>query len=289
MKKQPKTMIGAHTSIAGGVFNAISNGEKIDADVVQIFSKSQRQWEGREYTDEELAEFFQLQIETGIKPVVIHNSYLINLANPDPAKREKSIAAFCDEMRRAGILKVPYLLTHPGSHLGSGEAAGVETIAKSLKETWERSAVPDVKILLEATAGQGTNLGNRFEHIRDMLDQSGIASHLGVCIDTCHIFAAGYDMRTAEDWEKTITTFDEIIGLDKLRLFHLNDSAKPFDSRRDRHSRIGQGEIGIEGFRALMNDVRVSHLPMILEVPGGLDGYREDIALLRSLVADRET
>lgn len=282
-------MIGAHTSIAGGVFNAISNGEKIDADVVQIFSKSQRQWEGREYHAEELAQFFQLQAENGIRPVVIHNSYLINLANPDPAKREKSIKAFCDEMRRAGILQIPYLLTHPGSHLGSGESTGVTQIARGLKETWERSKIPSVEIILETTAGQGSNLGNRFEHIRDIIDQSGIEDHLGVCIDTCHIFAAGYDMRTAESWEETISEFDRIIGLDKLRLFHLNDSAKPFDSRRDRHSRIGQGEIGIEGFRALMNDNRVANLPMILEVPGGLDGYREDIALLRSLVTASDT
>ncbi len=283
-KSLPSPPLGAHTSIAGGVFNAIKNGEKIAADVVQIFSKSQMQWKGRDYSQEELEKYFQLQKETGIHPVVIHDSYLINLASPEKEKLNKSIKAFIDEMQRAAILKIPYLLTHPGSHMDAGETAGVKQVARSLKQVWESAGEDNVEILLEATAGQGSNLGYKFEHLRDMIALSGIETHLGVCIDTCHIFAAGYDIRTAESWDKTIREFDSIIGLKKLKLFHLNDSLKPLGSRVDRHRRIGQGEIGDAGFKAIINDPRVYHLPMILEVPGGLEAYKEDIALLRSFI-----
>lgn len=287
MKEKNKSLsppLGAHTSISGGVFNAIKEGQEIGADVVQIFSKNQRQWSARSYSEEELEEYFRLREETGIEPVMVHDSYLINLASPKKETLKKSHAAFIDELQRTSTLKIPYLVTHPGSHTGSGETEGVKQIAESLKQCWESAEVSDVIILLETTAGQGTNLGYTFEQLRDMIALSGIEDHLGVCIDTCHIFAAGYDIRFAECWEKTIEEFDRVIGLPKLKAFHLNDSLKEFASRKDRHARIGQGEIGVGGFRAILNDPQVNRLPMVLEIPGGIEAYREDLILLRSLV-----
>ncbi len=284
MTSLPRPPLGAHTSIAGGVFNAIRIGREIGADVVQIFSKNQMQWQGRWYTEEELAEYFRLIEETGVRPMLIHDAYLINLAGPRQPTLRKSIEAFADELRRAAVLKIPYLLTHPGSHLGEGEAAGIARVAESLRIAREMAGAPEVHILLEVTAGQGTNLGYRFEHLRDIIAQSGMEEILGVCIDTCHIFAAGYDIRTPEAWEATVEEFDRVIGLGKLRAFHLNDSQKPLGSRRDRHARIGQGELGPQAFANVVNDPRVNHLPMVIEIPGGPKVDKEDIALLRSLV-----
>jgi len=283
-KKSLSPHLGAHTSISGGVFNAINEGQEIGAEVVQIFSKNQRQWSGRWYSEEELETYFRLREETGVEPVLVHDTYLINLASPQKETLEKSITAFVDELRRTSTLKIPYLVTHSGSHTGSGEAAGIRQVAESLKRCWKSAGVTDVTILLETTAGQGTNLGYKFEHLRDIVALSGIEKHLGVCLDTCHIFAAGYDIRTPEAWENTLREFDNIIGLSKLKAFHLNDSLVEFASRKDRHARIGQGEIGAEGFSAILNDPRVNHLPMILEIPGGIDAYREDLILLRSFV-----
>jgi deoxyribonuclease-4 len=277
--------LGAHTSISGGVFNAIKHGQEIGADVVQIFSKNQRQWRGRWYSDEELEIYFRLREETGIEPLMVHDTYLINLASPGKETLEKSIAAFNDELQRTSVLKIPYLVTHPGSHTGSGEAAGIQQVAESLKRCWESAEVSDVIILLETTAGQGTNLGYKFEHLRDIIAFSEIERNMGVCIDTCHIFTAGYDIRTPETWENTLQEFDKIIGLSKLKAFHLNDSLMEFASRKDRHARIGRGEIGAGGFNAILSDCRVNLLPMILEIPGGNNAYREDLLVLRDLVS----
>jgi deoxyribonuclease-4 len=284
-KNLPTPPLGAHTSISGGVFNAIKHGQEIGADVVQIFSKNQRQWSARWYAEEELETYFRLREETNIHPVMVHDTYLINLASPKAEILEKSISAFTNELQRTSTLKIPYLVIHPGSHTGAGETAGVKQVAESLKRCWESAGVTDVMILLETTAGQGTNLGYKFEHLRDIIEFSAIEKHLGVCIDTCHIFAAGYDMRTSQARDKTIQEFDKIIGLANLKAFHLNDSLKEFDSRKDRHTQIGQGEIGLEAFKAIINDSRVNQLPMILEVPGGNEAYREDLALLRRLIS----
>lgn len=279
-------LLGAHTSIAGGVFNAIKIGQEIGAEVVQIFSKNQRQWSGRPYPDEELEIYFRLREETGIHPALVHDTYLINLASPDAETLKKSLAAFTDEIRRTATLKIPYLVAHPGSHAGSGEEAGVRRVAESLRRCWDSAAVSGVMILLETTAGQGSNLGYTFAQLRDMIALSGVEAHLGVCIDTCHVFAAGYDIRTAQGWEKTVQEFDRIIGLVKLKAFHFNDSLHTLGSRKDRHERIGRGEIGAEGFRLILNDARVNRRPMILEIPGGHDADREDLELLRALAAE---
>ncbi len=279
-------LLGAHTSIAGGVFNAIKIGEEIGAEVVQIFSKNQRQWGGRPYSEEELETYFRLREETGIQPVMVHDTYLINLASPEPETLNKSLAAFIDEIQRTSTLKIPYLVAHPGSHAGAGEKTGVRRVAESLRRCWESAAAPGVIILLETTAGQGSNLGYTFAQLRDMIALSGIEAHLGVCIDTCHIFAAGYDIRSAEGWEKTVQEFDRVIGLPKLKAFHFNDSLHAPGSRKDRHERIGRGEIGAEAFRLILNDARVNRRPMILEIPGGREADKEDLELLRGMAAE---
>ncbi len=280
----PPPRLGAHTSIAGGVHNAILRGQEIQADVVQIFSKNQMQWSGREYTGKELEQFFRLRRETGVEPELIHVGYLINLASPEGNKHLKSVTAFLDEMRRTKQLRIPYLLTHPGSHMGAGEVRGIERIAQSLRYAWESEGDPGLTLLLELTAGQGSNLGRRFEHLRDIIDQSGIEAHLGVCLDTCHIFAAGYNICDAPSLWAVLEVFDRVIGLSKLKAIHLNDSRFPLGSRRDRHERIGRGHIGEEGFRALLNHPALGGLPMVLEIPAGGEADKEDLQLLRSFL-----
>jgi len=276
--------LGAHTSIAGGIFNAILQGQEIEADVVQIFAKNQMQWNWREYTAEELERYFNAIRETGVRPVSVHSAYLINLATDQPDTWKKSFAAIKDELRRTEILQIPYLVLHPGSHLGKGEDYGLRRVAESLRHAYEELAAPTVTVLLETTAGQGTNLGYRFEHLRDIMDYSGIAHRLAVCLDTCHVFAAGFDIRTAWGWEAMKTAFDDILGWEKLKLIHLNDSRQPVGSRRDRHQHVGKGEIGEAAFRRIMNDPQMQPIPMVLEIPGGVEAYREDIRLLRSLI-----
>ncbi|NOX37543.1 MAG: deoxyribonuclease IV [Calditrichaeota bacterium] len=279
--------LGAHTSIAGGVFQAIRIGAEIKADVVQIFSKNQMQWKARWYRPEELERYFDIIHKTGIRPVTIHTAYLINLASPDATTAQRSFDALVDELKRAEVLQVPYLVMHPGAHMGQGEAMGIQVVARQLRRALDVAAVDGVTILLECTAGQGTNLGYRFEHLRDIMAASGCDDRLGVCLDTCHLFAAGYDLRTVESWNATFEAFNEVVGRHTLRAFHLNDSLKPFGSRRDRHARIGQGELGISAFRVLLNDARLKDIPMILEIPGGNHAYAEDLQILRGLIEER--
>ena len=242
----PSSRLGAHTSTSGGLFNALYEGRKIKADVIQIFSKNQRQWFARNYKPEELDKYFLAVEETNIQPIMIHTSYLINLGSSNEETLKKSIAALTDEINRAHILKIPFVVLHPGSHLGEGEETGIQKISDNLKISIENADSNNVKVLLETTAGQGTNLGYTFEQLRQIMDLSGVEEQLGVCLDTCHIFAAGYDIRTKEAWQTTKDTFDNIIGLPKLMSFHLNDSLREFKSRKDRHERIGKGETNYE-------------------------------------------
>ncbi len=273
-------------SIAGGVDKALLEGKKVDCNVIQIFTKSSRQWAAQPYSKEEIQNFLNNQKETEIATVIAHDSYLLNLGSPDETLRKKSIRAFIDEMERCETLSIPHLVAHPGAHVGMGEEEGVKTIARSLDEI--HVACPDyhVKIALEITAGQGSNLGYRFEQIRDIIDATKECDRLTVCFDTEHAFAAGYDIRTQEGYERTFSEFDEIIGLKLLAAFHLNDSKKEFHSRVDRHEHIGKGHIGLETFRLLMNDQRFWGIPMCLETPKGPDlkEDRENLTLLRSLV-----
>ena len=280
-------LLGAHMSIAGGVGNAFLEGRKVDCEAIQIFTKSSRQWASKPLDKDEIAQFRANRKETGITSVVAHDSYLLNLGSPDAALRQRSIAAFIDEMERCEILGVSNLIAHPGAHVGAGELAGIKTIAKSLDEVHTACPKFTVKVTLEITAGQGSNLGYRFEQISAMIDATKECDRLRVCFDTEHAFAAGYDLRTQEGYERTFGEFDEAIGIKLLAAFHLNDSKKEFHSRVDRHEHIGKGFIGVEAFRLLLNDKRVWGLPMCLETPKGPDlkEDRENLTLLRSLIA----
>jgi deoxyribonuclease-4 len=279
-------LLGAHMSIAGGVGNALLEGKKVKCDAIQIFTKSSRQWAAKPYTKDEIEQFENNRKETGIRTVIAHDSYLLNLGSPDSSLRKRSVVAFIDEFERCETLGVSNLVAHPGAHVGAGEATGIKTIAKSLDEIHQACPGYKVKVTLEITAGQGSNLGYRFEQIGVMIDAAKQSDRLRVCFDTEHAFAAGYDIRTKEGYERTFTEFDDAIGIERLAAFHLNDSKKEFNSRVDRHEHIGKGFIGVEAFRLLMNDKRFWGLPMCLETPKGPDlkEDRQNLRLLRSLI-----
>jgi len=279
-------LLGAHMSIAGGVGNALLDGKKVDCEAVQIFTKSARQWASKPYTKDEIEQFHINRKETGIDTIVAHDSYLLNLGSPDTRLRKRSIEAFIDEFERCEILGVTNLISHPGAHVGAGEAQGIKTIARSLDEVHTACPGYRTKVTLEITAGQGSNLGYRFEQIGAIVDAAKESDRIRVCFDTEHAFAAGYDLRTKEGYERTFSEFDEAIGLDRIAAFHLNDSKKEFHSRVDRHEHIGKGFIGVEAFRLLMNDKRFWGLPMCLETPKGpdLQEDRENLTLLRKLI-----
>lgn len=278
---------GAHMSISGGLAKAFARGESVGCEVMQIFSKSERQWAAKPILPEDAAAFRAEQARSGIGPVVVHDSYLINLAAPADELWEKSIAAFAHELERCQQLGIPYIVTHPGAHTGSGEETGLRREADALARLFADGVGGDTMVLLETTAGQGSCLGNRFEHLARLFEL--LPNHharLGVCVDTCHIFAAGYDIRDAEGYAATFAELDRLVGLANVRCFHLNDSQKDLGSRVDRHAPIGQGCIGAEAFRLLVNDPRFHGLPMIIETPKGDDMAedRENLGLLRSLV-----
>jgi len=278
-------LAGAHMSIAGGIHHAFGHGMRAGCRALQIFLKSSNQWKGKALTDEDRRLYAEAQKVSGIGPVVAHNSYLINLASPDPSLRQKSLAAFVEEMQRANFLGVPCLILHPGSHMGAGQEAGIAKVAEALNCALDR-VPPPVRILLENTAGQGNCLGHRCEELAAILDKVRDAARAGICLDTCHAFAAGYDIRTEEGYRKTMREFDRLIGLERISVFHVNDCKRELGSRVDRHTHIGQGCIGLEAFRCLVNDRRFAKIPKILETPKGPD-LKEDmmnLATLRSLV-----
>jgi deoxyribonuclease-4 len=280
-------LLGAHMSIAGGVDKALLQGKKVDCQAIQIFTRSSRQWAAKPYSKDEIELFEINRRETGIAAVIAHDSYLLNLGSPDEALRKKSLAAFIDELERCETLGVSNLVAHPGAHLGAGEAAGIKTIARSLDEVHTACPGYQVKVTLEITAGQGSCLGYRFEQIGNMIDATRENERLRVCFDTQHAFAAGYDIRTADGYERTFAEFNEKIGLGLLAAFHLNDSKKDFNSRVDRHEHIGKGRIGMQAFRRLVNDQRFWGMPMCLETPKGpeLEEDRKNLTLLRNLLA----
>jgi deoxyribonuclease-4 len=274
-------LAGAHMSIAGGVHRAFERGLKAGCRTIQIFLKNSNQWNAKPLTEEDRELFREAQKQSGIGPVTAHDSYLINLASPDKSLREKSIGAFIEEMKRANFLNVPYLVMHPGSHVGTGIEAGIERISEAIRQALE-IVDPPVSIVLENTAGQGSSLGHCFEHLAAIMEKVPYSERIGVCLDTCHLFAAGYDIRAREGYLKTMKDFDRRIGLSKIRAFHVNDSKKDLGSRVDRHAHIGQGCIGIEAFRCLVNDRRFVRIPKILETPKGPD-LEEDIINLATL------
>ena len=276
--------LGAHMSIAGGVHLALTRGVEHTCSVVQVFVKNQMQWKAPPLTDDHIRAFKRAKRETGIRKVIAHNTYLINLASPSKRLWKKSINGMLLELERCESLGINGLVAHPGSHVGSGEEAGLRRIADALDIIHGSTAGYRTRILLETTAGQGTNLGYRFEHLRSIIDQVKEPSRLGVCIDTCHIFAAGYDIRKELAYRSTMDEFKRIVGLRRIKAFHLNDSKREFGSRVDRHEHIGRGRIGLAGFAALMNDTRFHEVPMTLETPKEDDMDRKNLKKLRSLL-----
>ena len=273
---------GAHESIAGGVANAIERGKKATCDTIQVFNKSNNQWRAAKLKPDDVDRYFKLQEELGVSVATSHSSYLINIASPDPALHEKSYKSLKEEMERCNTLQIPNLVLHPGSHVGSGEEAGLDRVAEATNRLFDELKDNQCRLLYEATAGQGSNLGYKFEHLAYLLDKVEDKDHIGVCLDTCHIFAAGYALTDPKDYKKTMKQFDDIVGRDNLRIFHINDSKQPFESKKDRHEHIGKGHIGIEAFRNIVNDKKLAKVPLILETPKGED-LKEDIENLRVL------
>jgi deoxyribonuclease-4 len=285
IKGRMMRLLGAHMSIAGGHALAIDRAAVHNMTACQIFTKNANQWAAKPIPPE-AAEAFQSRLaDSDVASIVAHDSYLINLASPDDVLWERSIAAFTDELVRCGQLGVPWLVTHPGAHMATGVDAGIARVATALNRIF--SALPDlpVTVLLETTAGQGTTLGRTFEELAGILEQVEDQRRVAVCLDTCHVFAAGYDLRDAATYAETMRAFDAIVGFDRLRVFHLNDSKKGLGARVDRHTHIGEGELGREAFRLLLSDPRFTHLPGILETPKG-DNDEDDgrnMAMLREL------
>lgn len=280
--KPEKLLLGAHCSTAGGLQNALFEGVEIGATTVQIFTSNQRQWKQRPMDGAIINNWKKVVEETGMKDIMSHDSYLINLGSPDPEGLQKSRDAFRAEVIRCRQLGITFLNFHPGAALKESDEKCLDTIVESLLQM--RDLLPDssTRLLLEATAGQGSSLGYTFEQLAYIHSRVEGKIPIGVCIDTCHIFVAGYDLRTAEACDKTLKDFDRIVGLKNLYAFHLNDSSKGLGSHVDRHKPLGKGEIGIECFKFLMTDKRTRHLPKYLETPDGPPLWKEEIQMLRN-------
>ena len=277
--------LGAHVSTSGGVDKAPANGARIGCEAIQVFTKNQRQWKAKSLSKAEI-ENYRGEIEKSkIQLDVSHDSYLINLASPEDEILKRSREAFEDEVERCEQLGVPYLIFHPGSHVGSGEKAGLRSIADSINDTLDKKPGYMTQLLLETTAGQGTNLGYSFEQLAEILEIVKEKDRVGICVDSCHIFAAGYEIRTAEEYRSTMKQLEQVIGLKKVKAFHLNDSKNPLGSKVDRHEHIGQGHIGIEAFRLMINDERFQGIPMVLETPGEEEDFIRNLQLLKNLRA----
>lgn len=281
-------ILGAHESIAGGYYKAVEIARRVGCDCVQIFTKNNNQWRAKELSDEDVTQFQSALKELKVSHPLAHDSYLINLASPDKVLWKKSVDAFVVELLRAERLGIPYVVTHPGAYTTSSEEAGIAAIVRALDEVHRQTRGIKVKCLLENTAGQGSCLGCKFEQLAAMIDGVKDPDRLGVCIDTCHTFASGYEMGTEKEYKATMRTLDKTVGLKQVRAFHLNDSAKPFGSRVDRHARIGGGFMGKEPFRLLLNDRRFRKVPMYLETPKGMEKGKDldsiNLRTLRNLI-----
>jgi deoxyribonuclease-4 len=275
--------LGAHMSISGGLENAVVRGQEVGCEALQIFTKNSNQWQAKPLTAAEATAFRDACQAAGIGPVIAHSAYLINLAAPDEALYEKSVQAFLDELQRCELLGIPYLVVHPGAHMGTGEERGLRRIAAAIDRIHRETSKFQAAIALEVTAGQGTVLASKFEHFAAILEQVEEPERLGFCLDTCHLLAAGYDLRTPEGYAQMMAAWDDLIGINRIRVIHLNDSKKDLGSRVDRHEHIGQGHIGTKGFALLLNDRRLAELPMVLETPKDDDADVRNLAILRGL------
>ena len=264
-----KHLIGAHTSISGGVSTSIDRAEKLGFTAIQIFTKNNSQWDAKPLSNREIERFKEELSKSHIKFVQAHDSYLINLCAKDKGLLKKSRKSFSEELERCAQLGISYLNFHPGAHGGQGEDDGLTIIAESINIAHEKTKDSNVSTMLETTAGQGTSLGYRFEHLREIVDRVDTPERMSVCVDTAHIFAAGYDITSPKKYKQVMREFDDIIGLDLLKAFHMNDSKKELGSRVDRHEHIGKGFIGKAGFKNIMSDRRIVNVPKILETPKG--------------------
>ena len=279
-------LLGAHVSVAGGLDNAFARGLESNCTALQIFTKNANRWQGKPISNDDATAFQQAWRKSGIGPVIAHDAYLINLASPKQEVWEKSKAALRDELLRCAQLGITGLVMHPGAHLGTGVETGVERIREAFREILPETP-PEVRLLLENTAAQGTYLGGDFAHLAALMEGFD-EDRFGVCFDTCHAHTAGYDLSTSKSYTKVMAEFDRLVGLKQIKAFHLNDCLKPCGSKVDRHTHIGQGTIGRTGFACLMQDQRLATIPMLLETPKGDDGEmdRVNLALLRELAGE---
>lgn len=280
-------LLGAHVPVSGGLAKGPHNGRAIGASAIQVFTRNQVRWGARPLDGEEVHAFRAALLGSGVEVVLAHASYLINLASPDPELLAKSRDAFVAELRRCEALGIRYLVFHPGAHLGAGDAAGLRTVAESLDAALASVPAPSVRVLLEITAGQGTCLGHRFEHLAEVLGRVAESERLGVCLDTCHLLAAGYDIASERGYASTFAEFERVVGLARLEAFHLNDAKQGLGSRVDRHERIGKGHLGTALFRRLLSDPRFASLPAVLETPGPLAAWKRELKLLQRLARPR--
>ncbi len=284
---------GAHMSAAGGCHKAVIAAHEAGFRSVQLFTKNNNRWDASPLSPQQIEAFRTAVEESGVADLVSHTSYLINLASPDESLWNRSIEAMVVEVERCAALGIPDLVVHPGAHLGSGEIEGCERAARALDEVVRRTSNSEVIIDLETTAGQGSSVGHRFEHLQAILSLVGEPGRFGVCVDTCHIFAAGYSLDTPERYDETMKGLDGTVGIDRVRVWHLNDSCRDCGSRVDRHAGIGAGKMGQEPFRHLVNDRRLAKRPMILETPKGMEDGEDldarNLRILQSLVRPRRT
>jgi deoxyribonuclease-4 len=279
-------ILGAHISTAGGAAKAFGRGAEIGCHSMQIFVKSPNQWRAKALADADVESFRAAHVSAP-QPIVAHAAYLINLASPKEEVLEKSKAALLDELQRCTALGVSGLVLHPGAHLGEGEDAGIDRIARSLDEVLAADGSLSTKVLLENTAGQGSTLGSKFGQLQRIIELVDNSDMVGACLDSCHAFSAGYDLRSGAAYRDTMDEFASTVGLARLAVLHLNDSKHPLGSRKDRHENVGAGQIGLEFFARIIHDAALSELPMILETPLGDDGlgHKNDLEILRNLEA----
>ncbi len=284
-------LLGAHMSIAGGVSHALDRAASVGSNAVQVFTKNNRQWKGPEIDPDDVERWEKEMPEQGIGASVSHASYLINMASPKDDLWEKSIAAYQDELERAHAYGIPHVVVHPGAHTGSGEEAGIGRIAQALNLIHEATPeCADTLTLLELMAGQGTTIGRSFAELRQVIEQVEDKDRVAICVDTCHAFAAGYNIANPDGYEATLEELDSELGLEALKVWHLNDSKNPLGSNKDRHTHIGEGEIGTDAFGFILNDDRWDGIPMLLETPKDedLEDDVRNLATLVSLVEDSE-
>src|SRR5262245_36221912 len=281
-----RPLLGAHQSIAGGLHRALERGREAGCEAVQLFTRSARQWAARPLADEEVRAFQRARSETAIAAVLAHDCYLFNLAAPDPVLRTRSVREMIAELERCERLGIPYLVSHPGAHGGAGEDAGLAHAARALGEVLGACRGFAATVALENTAGQGTQIGYRFEHLGRLMSDARDGDRLRVCVDTQHAFAAGYDLRSAAGYGAAVEALARAAGLERVVAFHLNDAKRGLGARVDRHEHIGAGALGVRAFRRLLRDPRFRGLPMCLETPKGDDlaEDRRNLAVLRGLL-----